>query len=288
MTGYGKGEAIDSLGKFSVEIRSVNHRYGEVNIKLPRQLLALETEIKRRVTERCKRGKIDLFITFETPSGSAQLPTPNIPMAEAYYEAFETIYRYFNYEQPVPLNIILSQKDVLTTTEATTDIEAISEALFKVLDSALESFDSMRLKEGNTLAADVKQRMALVASLVNNVAERALLAVTANRERLKERIDKLLGDIEKDEARFTQEAAFMADRMDITEELVRLGSHMAQFGEVIDLSESVGRKLDFLLQEMNREVNTIGSKANDSDIAKIVVELKAEMEKIREQVQNIE
>jgi len=288
MTGYGKAEVMGGEGKYAVEIRSVNHRYGEVSVKLPRQMLALEGDIRRRVSERFKRGKIDLFIQFEPAVGNITPPAANIPMAIAYNEAFSKLRQAIGSNDPVPLGLILSQKDVLTTGEVAADLDSQVADLNAALVEALDCLEAMRLKEGEQLAREIGGRVGLVSELVEKVASRAPVAVAGNTERLRERIARLLGETPVDEMRIAQEVAILADRMEITEELVRLRSHFKQFHATMALDEPVGRKLDFLLQEMNREVNTIGSKANDAEIASIVVELKSELEKVREQVQNIE
>jgi len=288
MTGYGKAESVTDSGKLSVEIRSVNHRYGEISVKLPRQFMSLEGEIKKRVAARFKRGKIDIFINFEQPSGVAAPPQINLAVAKAYHEAFLALNHHLGIYEPVPASIIIAQKDVLVSQEMAPDMEAVSAALFSTLADAMDSFGEMRSKEGEALFAEIAGRIAIINELVETVAVRTPVAVAANVERLKERIIKLLADVQLDEMRFAQEAALIADRMEVTEELVRLRSHFKQFDSLLKLEEPVGRKLDFLLQEMNREVNTIGSKANDAEIAAMVVELKSEMEKVREQIQNVE
>jgi len=288
MTGYGKSESVTGSGKLSIEIRSVNHRYGEISIKLPRQFMSLESEIKKRVSNRFKRGKIDIFINFEQPSGAAASPQVNLAMAKAYHDAFLALNHHLGIYEPVPASIIISQKDVLVSQEMAPDMEGVSAALFTTLSDAMDSFGDMRCKEGGALFTEIAGRISIINELVETVAVRTPVAVAANVDRLKERIVKLLADVQLDEMRFAQEAALIADRMEVTEELVRLRSHFMQFDSLLSLNEPVGRKLDFLLQEMNREVNTIGSKANDAEIAAIVVELKSEMEKVREQIQNVE
>ncbi len=288
MTGYGKAESVTDSGKLSIEIRSVNHRYGEISVKLPRQFMSLEGEIKKRISNRFKRGKIDLFINFEQPSGVAALPQVNLAMAKAYHDAFLTLNHHLGIYEPVPASIIIAQKDVLVSQEMAPDMEGITAALFSTLTDAMDSFGDMRCKEGEALFAEIAGRIAIINELVEAVAVRTPVAVAANVDRLKERIVKLLADVQLDEMRFAQEAALIADRMEVTEELVRLRSHFMQFDSLLSLDEPVGRKLDFLLQEMNREVNTIGSKANDAEIAAMVIELKSEMEKVREQIQNVE
>lgn len=288
MTGYGKGETITDECKLIIEIRSVNHRHGEVTVKLPRQLLSLETEIKRRVTDRFKRGKIDIFINYDQSSIGGLLPQVNLPLAKHYYDAFVEVNHHLGIYEPVPTSLILSQRDVLAVQEITPDLESTSVILFSTLAEAMDTFEKMRRAEGEALLTEIKGRIALISGIVGSVAARAPLAVANNVERMKERLAKLLGDNQLDEMRLVQEVAVIADRMEITEELVRLRSHFDQFEALLSISEPVGRKIDFLLQEMNREVNTIGSKANDSVIASLVVELKSEMEKVREQIQNVE
>jgi len=288
MTGYGKAEETADDGRVAVELRSVNHRYGEITVKLPRQFLALEGELKKRVAERCKRGKIDVFVQFEPLAGGSCLPQVNFPLARAYHEVFTSMNHQFGNYEPVSLGLIVAQKDVLASQEMTVELEKLAPQLLTTLAAALDSLEQMRSREGESLAAEITGRVAAVTGLVERIAGRAPLAVAANGERFRERIARLLGDTQLDESRLAQEVALLADRMEITEELVRLRSHFQQFAATMELDEPVGRKLDFLLQEMNREVNTIGSKANDGEIAAMVVELKAEMEKVREQIQNIE
>lgn len=288
MTGYGKDEKTTDLGKVAAEVRSVNHRYGEVSVKLPRQFLGFETEVRKRTAERCKRGKIDLFLQFDPTAGETQPLQINIPLAKAYHDAFTAMNHQFGNYDPVPLSLIVAQKDVLASQDVSPDYDVVGSQLFACLDRALDQLEQMRTREGEALFNEIVGRIRIVAELVQKVAGRAPSAVAANVERFRERIARLLGEIQPDESRLAQEVALYADKMEITEELVRLQSHLAQFDATLQLAEPVGRKLDFLLQEANREVNTIGSKANDAEIAAFVVELKAELEKIREQVQNIE
>jgi len=274
MTGYGKAEAATVDGRISVEIRSVNHRYGEVSVKLPRQFLAFEGEMKKRLSDRFKRGKIDILLVFEPLTAGSFLPQVNFAMAKAYHDAFVALNHHLGIYEPVSVALILAQKDVLSSKEMTADMERISESLFSTLSDAMDSFESMRRMEGEALFTEIDGRIAIIAEIVESIAARAPSAVAANVERLKERVGRLLADVQLDEARLAQEVALLADRMEITEELVRLRSHFNQFDSLMKIEEPVGRKLDFLLQEMNREVNTIGSKANDAAIAAMVIELK--------------
>jgi uncharacterized protein (TIGR00255 family) len=275
-------------GKISVELRSVNHRYSELSVKLPRQFLPIENEVRKRVSERFRRGKIDIYIQFDQSSEGVTPPQANFPLAKAYYDVFTKMGNELGLNEPVTLSQILAQKDVLSFQEISLDLDQVVPALFSALAGAVESLESMRRKEGESLDLEIRGRVESVISLVEKVASLAPVAVSSNAARLRERIDRFMGETQIDESRLAQEVAMLADRMDITEELVRLRSHFKQFFSVISLSEPVGRKLDFLLQEINREVNTIGSKANDADIAALVVEMKSELEKVREQVQNIE
>jgi uncharacterized protein (TIGR00255 family) len=288
MTGYGKSEENTLVGKIAVELRSVNHRYSELSVKIPRQFLSIENEIRKRVSERFRRGKIDIYIQFDQSSEGVTPPQANLPLAKAYYDIFTKMGNELGLQEPVSLAQVLAQKDVLSYQEVSLDLDQVVPALYSALAGALESLESMRRKEGESLDSEIRGRVESVITLVEKVASFAPAAVSANAARLRERIDRFMGETQIDESRIAQEVAMLADRMDITEELVRLRSHFKQFFSVISLSEPVGRKLDFLLQEINREVNTIGSKANDADIAALVVEMKSELEKVREQVQNIE
>jgi uncharacterized protein (TIGR00255 family) len=231
---------------------------------------------------------VDVFIQFEAAVGLTQPPQVNLPLAKAYHDAFTALGHQIGNYEPVPLSLIVAQKDVLGAQEITGDLEKSSTLLLSTLSAALDSHERMRCVEGEALAAEINGRTANIEALVDSIAARAPQAVAVNAERLQERITRLLGESQLDEGRIAQEIALLADRMDVTEELVRLRSHFQQLHGALKLAEPVGRKLDFLLQEMNREVNTIGSKANDGEIAAQVIEIKAEMEKIREQVQNIE
>lgn len=288
MTGYGKAEAVVSGGRLQVEIRAVNHRYGEISLKMPRPLLAHELELRKRIGERLKRGKIDVFVQFEPAPGEQGKPQVNIALAKAYHDSLQTLKQALGLAEPVSLAFIAAQRDVLVAEDSEAVIGSLGEALLLVADQAVQAMDGMRTREGASLLADLQSRMARLAELIEAVEQRVPVSVATQAQRLKERIAQLLGDTALDEARVAQEVALLADRSDVTEELVRFRSHLGQVAEAFAQGEPVGRKLDFLLQELNREVNTIGSKGNDSEIAALVVEMKAELEKVREQVQNIE
>jgi uncharacterized protein (TIGR00255 family) len=288
MTGYGKGDAVSEQGSFLVEIRSVNHRYGEVSVRMPRAFLSQENEIKRLVSALLKRGKIDVTVQWEESSGVDSIPQVNRELALGYCETFRQLSGELGLPGEVPLALILAQKGVLRDSGTTVDEAGLLPQLTGAVRSALTAIDSMRTREGEALASDLLARRRQVAEWVEQIRERTPLMVAEYQQKLAARLEQLLGDVELDPARLAQEVALLADRCDITEELVRLNSHFAQFDEALRLKEAVGRKLDFLMQEMNREVNTIGSKANDAAIASLVIQVKAEMEKMREQVQNVE
>lgn len=288
MTGYGKAVVETETGRTTVEIRSVNHRYGEVFVKMPRSFLAFENDVRKAVGDRLKRGKIEVFVQREEGVGGQNQPLVNLPLARAYRDAFEQMRSELGLADPVTLPLLLSQRDVLAAREEGADEELLRGELLQTVRGAVEAMETMRVREGEALLADLTVRRQTLAALIGRVAERAPAVVAEYAQKLRERLAQLLGDTALDEARLAQEVALLADRCDVTEELVRFRSHLIQFDETIALAEPVGRKLDFIMQELNREVNTIGSKANDASMAAIVVELKAELEKIREQVQNIE
>jgi uncharacterized protein (TIGR00255 family) len=288
MTGYGKGEALSAQGSFVVEIRSVNHRYGEVSARMPRAFLSQENDVKRLVSTVLKRGKIDVTVQWDEASGADSIPQVNRELANGYYESFRQLSGELGLPGEVPLALILAQKGVLRDSGATVDETELLPQLTDAVRAAVVAIDSMRTREGEALAADLLARRRQLAEWIEQIRTRTPLMVVEYQQRLSVRLEQLLGDVELDPARLAQEVALLADRCDITEELVRLGSHFAQFDEAMRMKEPVGRKLDFLMQEMNREVNTIGSKANDAVIASLVIQVKAEMEKMREQVQNVE
>jgi len=288
MTGYGKGGATSSRGSFSVEIRSVNHRYGEVSVRMPRAFLSLENEIKRQISTALKRGKIDVAVQWEEVTAAEAVPQLNNELAKGYFDTFSHLSRELGLTQEVPLSLVLAQKGVLRDVSTVIEETEFLPQLTQAVAAAMAAIDAMRAKEGEALAADLLARRSQIAEWVARISERTPLMVAEYQQKLAARLEQLLGATELDPARLAQEVALLADRCDITEELVRLASHFAQFDAALSIPEPVGRKLDFLMQEMNREVNTIGSKANDAAIAGLVIQIKAEMEKMREQVQNVE
>lgn len=287
MTGYGRGQAqVDGLS-FSVEIRTVNHRYGDINIKAPRLLMPLEGQIKKLVAAQVKRGKVDVFITQESTEQVAARPKLNKPLADAYMQVFQQVTEDYDLSGGVTLNLLLAQKDVLTLEDANVEEQALSSCLTSALDAALQALLVMRKKEGEATADDIRQRLDLLGELLAKIVVRAPQVSIEWQQKLKERLERL-GDDAGDPQRVAQEIAIFADRCDISEEVTRFKSHLEQFGGLLEQVEPVGRQMDFLVQELNREANTMGSKSNDAELTRQVVLLKSELEKIREQVQNIE
>ena len=290
MTGYGKFEEVSEQGRFTVEIRSVNHRYGEISVRMPRSFLSLENEVKKLLATVLKRGKIDATIQWEEVGGGASMPQADLVLAQGYADLFRGLASELGLSGEVPLTLVLAQKGVLrdTITAATIDEAEYLPQLLSAVNGAIVSIDAMRTREGEALLLDLTARRRQLGEWIGQVGSRAPQVVSEYRQKLKVRLDQLLEGVEMDPVRLAQEVAVMADRCDVTEELVRLASHFDQFDEALLLAEPVGRKLDFLMQEMNREVNTIGSKSSDAEITALVVHIKAEMEKMREQVQNVE
>lgn len=288
MTGYGRGECVTPAGTVTAEIRSVNHRYAELSVRLPRPLLPFEQEIRRTVTDRLRRGKIDLSVGLEGGSLEGGRPTVDLALAKGYHDALRSLGQALGIPEPVTLDLIARQKDVITLTAASPDAEPLMQGVRQAISTALDAIDRMRAVEGEALVADIISRLDRLESLRGSVAARAPLVPREAMERMRERIARLLEGVDLDPQRLAQEIALFADRCDVTEELTRFASHLSQFRESLASPEPVGRRLDFLVQELNREINTIGSKANDREITACVVEMKGELEKIREQLQNIE
>ena len=290
MTGYGRGEATQNGRKITVELRSVNNRYLDCSIKMPRAYIFAEDAIKTRVGQSISRGKVDVFVNIAHTGGEAYAVNVNENLAKAYMEALQQIsviggeqvdHRYKTTE-------IARFPDVLTVEKQEDDLEAVAAEICAVLDLALEDFDRMRTREGEKLAADIFSRADIIEAYTGKVEERSPQTIMEYRVRLENKMREVLENTQLDESRILTEAAIFADKVAVDEETVRLRSHLGQLREMLNKGGATGRKLDFLIQEFNRETNTIGSKCNDIEISRMVVDMKAEIEKIREQVQNIE
>ena len=292
MTGYGRGIYSDEQRSISVEIKAVNHRYCDISVKMPRRYSFAEEKIKAAAKEVLMRGKIEIGVSIDNFGKSETDVNLNLDAAKRYYDALTELGQNFDLsgDGQISLSLLAGMTDVLTTVPAAEDEEEFVKELMTALDEALTGISEMRAVEGEKLAADILKRAAIMENTKNAIAERAPKIEVEYKERLHTRINELLdGSVEISEERLALEAAVFADKSNITEELVRLGSHIDQLRSFINSEEeAVGKKIDFLVQEMNREANTIGSKANDMEITSRMLELKAEIEKIREQVQNIE
>ena len=288
MTGYGKGEAqVDNVA-LTVEIRSVNHRYADITVKLPRTLLAVENEIRRQVGQVLRRGKIDVFVTFGQTEEVTVVPVLNRPLAQAYHDLFTRLRNELGLSGGVTLEFLAAQRDVILLREAESSAEAVQGSLMTAMERALDQLVAMRRVEGEATANDLRERLDLLETWLGTVEQRAPLIPQEWQGKLMERLARLQQNLEWDPQRVAQEIAIYADRCDISEELVRFRSHLGQFRAMFDDAEPVGRRMDFLVQELNREVNTMGSKSNDAELTRAVVAMKAELEKVREQVQNVE
>lgn len=289
MTGYGRGEYSDESYNFKVEIKSVNHRYNDITIKMPRHIGYLEEKIKKIIKEKITRGKVDVFIYLDYVNESAMDIKVDIPLAKAYKEALIELSQELNLEEDIRLHNILGLSEITKTERKEIDEDSLFKCLENATYLALDEIMAMKTHEGKELKKDMLSNLGKIESFLVIIEERSPLVVLEYKDKLKERISSLFEDgLEVDEDRINSEVIFFADKSDINEEIVRLKSHIKQFISILSEEGSVGRKLDFLIQEMNREINTIGSKANDIIIAQNVVEVKSELEKIREQVQNIE
>jgi uncharacterized protein (TIGR00255 family) len=288
MTGYGSGTVEENGRIFSIEMKSVNNRYLDINIRLPRQINALEDKVRKHISSKVSRGKIDVFINQEKFNEDDFKINVDEKIAKAYYDAYSVLIEKFDLKGDVSLPLLANSNDVISVQKKDDDLEAVWKLLLRALEEAIDMFINMRINEGIKLGKDIMQRCDLIAGLLAKVEIRAPEVVKDFREKISTRVADFLKDVGVDEARLLNEVAFYADKTSITEEIVRLRSHIDQFKETFSSNEPVGRKLDFLVQEMNRETNTIGSKANDLYITGIVIDIKSEIEKIREQIQNIE
>jgi len=288
MTGFGRCESVLHGRRISVELKSVNHKFFECSCKTPRAYSFLEEKLKAYVQSRVSRGKIDLFLNVETLESADVQITVNHALASAYVNAMRELAERYEVKDTTTADSIARFPDVLSVRKAAEDEEEIWQDVREVASAAVDAFVSMRETEGVRLYDDVLGRARNIISMVEKVEERSPETVKEYQARLQAKLNEMLGEGRVEEQRLLTEAAIFADKVAVAEETVRLRSHFAQMQKMLDAGGAVGRKLDFLVQEMNREANTIGSKASDSTIAYLVVDIKAEIEKIREQIQNIE
>ena len=288
MTGFGQAHTPWQDGSITVEVRSVNHRFLEVACRLPRPLHGLEESFKKAVQQRCMRGRVDVTVTLQGGKGRGGLISLDQALAKQYHQTLRRLKTSLKLPGTIDVALIAGLRDVLTVSDQPSDDPKLAKLVSTLVDQALDDLQDMRKHEGVALAKDMQARVQTMKDHRLAIADRGPVVLQESFERMKLRIEKLLEGEAPDVPRLHQELAIYADRGDITEEIVRLDSHMLQFEQQLKRAESVGKTLEFLLQEMGREVNTIGSKANDAVIAGHVVQMKAELERVREQVQNVE
>lgn len=288
MTGYGRADMSLHGRNITAEIRSVNSRYFEYSSRMPRNCVFMDDKLKRLLNSRISRGKVELSLTIHSVETADTIVEVNTALAQSYLDALSEISQKLSVPMTTTASEIARFPDVLSTKRAQVDEEEFYTDVAAVCEQALERFCAMRRTEGQRLKEDVLARLALIETIAREIEAQSEGRVQAYTDKLYQRLQEVLKDTSIDEARILTEAAIFADKTAIDEETVRLHSHIAQYREILELDEPVGRKLDFLTQELNRETNTIGSKAQDLEITKRVVQVKAEIEKIREQIQNIE
>ncbi|MCI8677928.1 MAG: YicC family protein [Lawsonibacter sp.] len=288
MTGYGRAEETFNGCTITVELRSVNNRYLDCNVRIPRLYLFAEEAIKSRVQSSISRGKVDVFVTLDSAGAERVQVSVNRPVADGYYAALKQLAEEYGLAGDISVSLLSRFPEVLLAEKAEEDVEEMAGDICSVLDQALRDFDQMRTKEGERLKEDILSRAAAIEEKVSLVEKRSPQTVAEYRAKLEARMNEVLSNTQLDPARILTEAAIFADKVAVDEETVRLRSHIGQLRGMLSKGGATGRKLDFLIQEFNREANTIGSKCSDIEIAGQVVDIKAEIEKIREQVQNIE
>ncbi|MBW1805247.1 MAG: YicC family protein [Deltaproteobacteria bacterium] len=289
MTAYGRGEYKQNDTVFIAELKSVNNRYRDIMLRTPRTLQPLEEDIRSRISSRIGRGRIEVFIQVEEKGEESEYALElNLPLVRSYMGILKQMRDEFGLNEKIDSDSLLQMKDVIIIKPEHVDMEKSRTGVMEALSQALDSLDAMRDQEGKTIEEDFLKRLGLIEKYLDDIEKKAPLVVEEYRKKLRDRIDSISADMEIDENRLAQETAIFAGRCDITEEIVRTRSHLEQFRNYLSNQGSLGRRLDFLLQELNRETNTISAKASDSSISANAVEIKAELEKIREQVQNIE
>ena len=288
MTGYGRVKVENDLREITVELRSVNHRYLDLNIKVPRIYGYLEEMVSKQAQATIARGKVDIFVSVRAKEGADIRVSPNMAVIQGYVDAIRKVSETYGLSDEATALSLLRLPDAMEQSKEEADADQLKAEVSAVLDQALTEYNAMREKEGARLVEDVTYRAGLIAQSVDFVEQRSPDCVEEYRQRIAARMTEILDGTELAQQRILQEAALYADKVNVTEEIVRLRSHLAQLETMLKSPVAIGRKLDFLVQEMNRETNTIGSKANDFQIAKTVVDIKAEIEKIREQIQNLE
>ncbi len=289
MTGFGNSKIERDGREISVEIRALNHRYLDINTRVPRTIAFVEEDVRNIIKGHLSRGRVDIHIDYINTGESLLEVEPNRPLIDSYLKAFAEIEREYNIRNDITMNSLLNISDMFLVSQESEDEEFIRSLIHDAMDEAISSLIDMRSIEGEKLKKDILKRADHIYNVINQIELRAPVVVDEYREKLNDRLEEILSPgLDFDYNRFNMEVAYFADRSSITEEIIRLYSHIDQLQVILKAEGPIGRKLDFLVQEMNREANTIGSKSNDLHITNLVVDLKSELEKIREQVQNIE
>jgi uncharacterized protein (TIGR00255 family) len=288
MTGYGRGEVQAPGGVCVVEVRSLNHRYCEIAVRTPRGFAAVENRIRETVRSRFSRGRFDVHVTVDFATVSARRIVIDYALARQLYVALTDLGRELGLSGQIKLSTLLELREITRVEENEHHVEDLWPALQQAIEIAVANLQTMRVAEGEALGRDILQRLHLIEEWPEQIKHRLPALLVEYRQKLEARISRLFGDVEIDPTRLAQEMIFYTERSDVTEEMTRLHTHLTEFERLLHVQEPVGRKLDFLLQEMNREINTTSSKVADSDVAVLVVDIKSELERIREQAQNIE
>lgn len=288
MTGFGRGSTDQEGGRFTVEIKTVNHRYFDLNIKMPKAFIALEDRMRKLIKEKINRGKIDVFITQNNYEKQGVNAVLNESLADSYVQCLNKIRERYGIQENITVSLVAKFPEVITVKQEEEDLEILWESLRTPLEDAVNMLVSMREKEGTKLQQNIFVKCDYIKSLLDKIEKRSPQVVVEYKQKLTTRLSELMQDCTIDENRIAMEIALFADKACLDEEIVRLNSHLIQVKDTLNLDEPIGRKLDFIVQEMNREANTIASKSNDLEITNYVLNIKNEIEKIREQIQNIE
>ena len=287
MTGYGRGDCEIDGRQMTIELKSVNHRFLDLAFRMPRNLMFVEDAARRAIGARLSRGHVDVFVTYRNLRADAKTVMADRALFEVYAKALEGL-KYVGVMDDRSLMTIAKMPDVLVVTEAEEDRDAVTDLMLKAMNAALDQLVAMRAREGEAMKRDLSDRVDAIERITGEIEARYPETVDAYRERLRAAVKELLADTEVDEARLLTEVALMADRSAIAEEIVRLRSHVSQLRKLFEDQKPIGRRIDFIVQELNREVNTISSKSQDIPITRLAVDMKAEIEKLREQLQNVE
>ena len=289
MTSFGRDQGEEGKGYlFSIEMKSVNNRYLDLNIRMPKFMISLEEEIRKMINTRLNRGKVDVFINYKSYDKASAMPKLNLEVAKGYYNCLNELQKEFNIENDITVSKLANFPEVLTLEEKEENLDEVLKEIKPLIETSLDKMLDMRIREGEKLKEDILIKLDAIEEKVKIIENFAEDLPKTYKQRLEERLSELTKGLNVDEERIAVEVAIFADKVAIDEEVIRLKSHIGQMRKTLNLEEPVGRKLDFIVQEMNRETNTIGSKANDINITNIVIDIKNLIEKIREQVQNIE